>query len=251
MLNPLPDPFDKVELQPLTTENGNPTNSCAVIIDPNHLWQQVGVVSKDYKLIPNRDVIEAAEAIINETGLNFKEHTMLWNGKQFRQRYVLPDLTEEVRVGDPVSLALDIRNSYNGSMSVALEFNLLRLICENGMMVASMLGGIALRHIGDKDFGEEISRASDSINNISHRLNTVMPIFTEMTRKSIDREFIQQFFRDSDLGMTTQSKVFDAIEEDNQWGLYNAATDVLTKQGTFHSEQQNRKITDFFLKGCL
>ncbi len=46
MLNQLPDRFDKVELQPLTTENWNPTNRCAVIIDPDYQWQQVGVVSR-------------------------------------------------------------------------------------------------------------------------------------------------------------------------------------------------------------
>lgn len=242
---PLPNPYAPVELQALVTTNGNETNRCAVVIEQ----QQVGVVSNDYKLVTNRTVIEAAEDIIRETGLQFTEHNQLWNGKQFRQRYILPDLTEEVRVGDPVSIALDIRNSYDGSMSVAIEFNLLRLVCENGLMVSSMLGGITLRHIGDKDFQQEIGQACNRIKNIGQRLHTILPIFGEMTRKKIKRADIQQFFRDSDLGMTTQSRVFDAIAEDNQWGLYNATTEVLTSKGSFHAESQNRKITDYFLMG--
>ncbi len=243
MLNPLPDPFADVELQQLVTTEGSQTNRCAVIIDR----QQAGVVSNDYKLIPNKAVIEAAEDIINETGLQFTEHHQLWNGKQFRQRFILPDFSEEVRVGDAVSVALDVRNSYDGSMAVALEFNLLRLVCTNGLMVSSMLGGITLRHIGEKDFQQEIMKASESIKNIGQRLNTILPIFADMTKKKIKRSDIQQFFRDSDLGMNTQSKVFDCITEDNQWGLYNAVTDVLTEKGTFHAESQNKKVTDYFL----
>ena len=244
-------PFAPVELQPLLTADGDKTNRCAVILDPDGIREQVGVVSNDYKLISNRAVIDAAEEIIRNTDLQFKDHHTMWNGKQFRRRYILPDLVREVQVGDVVALALDIRNSFNGSLTVGIAFNMLRLECENGLICCSLLGGFALKHLGDKNFETELNLASESILNLGQRLDNILPVFSEMTRKGMDRADIQQFFRKTDLPMSSRAKIFDSIVDDSQWAVYNSATELFTQADTFHAENMNRKVSDYFLMGQL
>jgi len=240
-------PFAPVELQPLQRTNGKGSSRQAVVLEPEGEAKEVGIVSQDYRLVKNSEVVQVAEDLLGRTGIPVEEHQTLWNGKKFRQRYLLTQTTGEVKVGDVVACTLDAINSYDGSTTFGLEFNAVRLVCSNGMILSFMLGGFRFKHWGSKDFDRELRAAARQLDRVSNRLHMVLPMLVDLTHKRMRRADIQRFFRETSLPITTQAKVFNGIEDDTAWGVYNAATDVLTKQERFSAENLNRRVSQYFL----
>jgi len=249
MTRPKPalSPFAPVELQTLQTVNGKASSRQAVILDPQGEALEVGIVSPDYKLVNNSEVVQVAEDLLANTGMAFDEHKTLFNGKKFRQRYLLSQASGEVKVGDVVACTLDAVNSYDGSTTFGLEFNAVRLVCSNGMMLSFMLGGFRFKHWGSQNFDREMRVAARQLERVGDRLHMVLPMLTELTRKRMKRADIQRFFAETNLPITTQAKVFNAIEDDTKWGVYNAATSVLTDRKCFSAETLNRRVSQYFL----
>ena len=241
------NPFLPVEMVPLVTPQGQSSSRKAVVFDPKGENLQVGYVSEDYRLVPNSAVAEVAHDVLQKTGFDYEDHQILFDGKRFRQRFVLHEMQGEVKVGDVVKVVVDSINSYDGSTKFGLEFNALRLACENGLMISFMLGGFRFKHWGDRSFDEELKMAARQIGNVGNRLHFLMPQLTEMTRKKVKRADIQKCFKDTDLPLTLQAKVFNAIDEDNQWGLYQAHTNVFTRMESFNGDNYNRKVSRYFL----
>jgi len=244
---PPPSPFAPVELQPLRRTNGDHCSRLAVVLEPEGETKEVGIVSQDYRLVKNSEVVQVAEDLLNRTGVPVEEHKTLWNGKRFRQRYLLSQTTGEVKVGDVVACTLDAVNSYDGSTTFGLEFNAVRLVCSNGMMLSFMLGGFRFKHWGSQNFDREMRVAARQLTRVGDRLHMVLPMLSELTRKRMKRQDIQRFFRETNLPITTQAKIFDGIEDDTAWGIYNSTTDVLTKQERFSAENLNRRVSQYFL----
>lgn len=240
-------PFAPVELQPLRTANGNASSRQAVVLDPNGDAIEAGVVSSDYKLVKNDEVVQVANELLSTSGLAHEDHQTLWNGKKFRQRCLLSQTAGEVKVGDLVACTLDAINSYDGSTTFGLEFNAVRLVCSNGMMLSFLLGGFRFKHWGSQDFNVELRQAADKLARVGDRLHQVLPMLGDLARKRMKRADIQRFFRETDLPITTQAKVFNAIDEDTAWGIYNAATQLLTRQELFSAENLNRRVSQYFL----
>jgi len=207
----------------------------------------VGIVSADYKLVPNSAVAEVANDVLQKTGFDYEDQQILFDGKHFRQRFILHQVEGEVQVGDVVKVVVDSINSYDGSTKFGLEFNALRLACSNGMMVSFMLGGFRFKHWGDRSFDDELKNAALQISDVGDKLHYLMPQLTDMTRKRIKRADIQDSFRDTNLPLNLQAKVFNSIEEDTLWGLYNAYTDVFSRMDSFHGENLNRNISKYFI----
>jgi len=240
-------PFAPVELQPLQHANGNASSRQAVVLDPNGHAVEVGVVSPEYKLVRNSEVVQVAEDLLGRTGIPVEEHQTLWNGRRFRKRYLLTQTTGEVKVGDVVACTLDAVNSYDGSTTFGLEFNAVRLVCSNGMMLSFLLGGFRFKHWESQNFDRELRVAARQLDRVGNRLHMVLPMLVDLTHKRMRRADIQKFFRETNLPITAQAKVFNGIEDDTAWGVYNAATDVLTKQERFSAEKLNRRVSQYFL----
>ncbi|GBE29367.1 MAG TPA: DUF932 domain-containing protein [Bacteroidetes bacterium] len=244
---PPPSPYVPVELQPLQTVNGKASSRQAVILDPQGEATEVGIVSPEYKLVKNSEVVQVAEDLLNSTGMPVENHQTLFNGKKFRQRYLLSQTTGEVKVGDVVAVTLDAVNGYDGSTTFGLEFNAIRLVCSNGMMLSFMLGGFRFKHWGSQNFDREMRVAARQLTRVGDRLHMVLPMLTELTHKRMKRADIQRFFAETNLPITTQAKVFNAIEDDTRWGVYNDATSILTDQKRFSAETLNRRVSQYFL----
>jgi len=245
--NAVTDPFADVVTEPLKLQNGNHSSRYAVILDPDGAHEEVGIVSSDYKLVPNSAVAEVANDVLLKTGFDYEDQHILFDGKHFRQRFILHQVEGEVKVGDIVKVVVDSINSYDGSTKFGLEFNALRLACSNGMMVSFMLGGFRFKHWGDRSFDEELQNAAMQIGDVGNQLHYLMPQLTDMTKKRVKRADIQNSSRETNLPLNLQAKVFNAIEEDTLWGLYNAYTDVFSRMDSFHGENLNRHVSKYFL----
>ena len=161
------DPFTPIAKHPLLTPQGLQSSRYAIVLDPSGEAQEAGIVTEDYNLVENREVVETAERVIHAGSLEATPDKVLFDGRRFRQRWVLPQHTFAVQVGDVVALTLDATNSYDGSTRFGLAFNLQRLVCSNGMIVDQLLGGFRFRHnqshgdVFDKDCLLYTSDAAD------------------------------------------------------------------------------------------
>ena len=242
-------PYLPVVKQPLFTRDGSQSTRMSVILDPEKLAMEVGTVSSDYKLVPNQGVEQAAVDVLDLTGLPNEVSSLYFDGKHFRKRWILPEFSIEPRVGDFVQVAIDAHNSYDGSSTFGLAFNLQRLVCGNGMVVDFQLGGYRFRHYGSESFEQELEAAGARILELTGRLDTILPRLRSLTDTPLNRAETQTVFRDLSIPKTTQAKVYQKIEEDNWWGLYNAFTDVLSHNNTYRSDLQNRQVSRYFLEG--
>jgi len=241
-------PYLPVYMTPLYTREGVPSSRVSVILDPDNLAMEVGTVSADYKLVENRDVEQAAADVLRKTGMPSEVSSLYFDGKHFRKRWVLPDLSIEPRVGDFVQVAIDAHNSYDGSSTFGLAFNLQRLVCGNGMVVDFQLGRYRFRHYGSDSFEQELEIAVDKILGLTGRLETILPRMRGLTDTPLTREDTQAAFHDLSIPKTTQAEVYQKIDEDSWWGLYNAFTDVLSHNNTYRSDLLNRQVSRYFLE---
>ncbi|MCB2212104.1 DUF945 domain-containing protein [bacterium] len=241
------DPFIPVEKIPLMTSDGRPSSRYAVHIGTNGDRQEVGVVSDSYQLIPNHTVHDIALDVLSRTDLSFEDSGHIFDGKRYRHRWILPDLTVEPRVDDFVHLTFDVINSYDGSTTVGVMFNAQRLVCSNGMMLDFMLGGFKFRHINRDDFADELQIAAQKVRRLGEQLEPLSRRLNNLIDVPIVRGDIQGVFRELKLPMSFRAEVFDAIQDDDAWGLLNGFTDVLTRQNTHHADNVNRQVMKYLL----
>ena len=242
-------PYLPVVKAPLYTRDGSQSTRMSVILDPEQLAMEVGTVSADYKLVPNQDVEQAAVDVLERTGIPNEMSSLYFDGKHFRKRWILPDLSIEPRLGDFVQVAVDAHNSYDGSSTFGLAFNLQRLVCGNGMVVDFQLGGYRFRHYGSDSFESELEAAGSRIMELASGLEIIVHKLRSLTDTPLSRAETQTVFSDLSIPKTTQAEVYQKIEEDNWWGLYNAFTNVLSHNNSYRNDLQNRQVSRYFLEG--
>ena len=241
------DPFLPVSKSQLFTSDGTPSSRQSVILQTEEGQIEVGNVSEGYQLVPNEAVYDIALDVLSRSEFAFNDAGQIFDGKRYRQRWILPELTAEPRKGDLVQIAFDLVNSYDGSTTFGLAFNAQRLVCTNGMMLDFWLGGFKFRHYGQDDFAGELDFAANHVRGIAEQLEPLSQKLQHLIETPINREDIQRAFTDLKLPSKLQAEIFLAIEEDSAWGFYNACTGVLTKNETHRSESLNRQVSRYLL----
>jgi hypothetical protein len=243
------DPFVPIAKHPLLTPQGLQSSRYAIVLDPGGQSEEAGIVTEDYNLVANQEVVETAERVIQAGALEVTLGKVLFDGRRFRQRWVLQQHTFDAVPGDTVALTLDAYNSYDGSARFGLAFNLQRLICSNGMTVDQLLGGFRFKHNhshGD-DFDQEVEQAVERLLQLSQHVNMLAPKFQALTQQKFNVAGIQRVFCDLDLPRPLIADAFMAIEGNRAWDVYNGLTHVLTRQESFGAENTNRRVTQYFL----
>ncbi|MBZ0264090.1 DUF945 domain-containing protein [bacterium] len=242
------DPFVPVSSVPLTTPDGRSTSRMAVMIEQDGEQVEAGVVSNSYSLVTNEEVHQIARDVLARADLHFEDGGHIFDGKRYRQRWVLPSLEVMPRVGDFVHITLDALNSYDGSTLFGLAFNAQRLVCSNGMMVDFMLGGFKFKHLGDDQFYQEMEFAASKVMNVADQLEPLSENLKELVETPMRRNDIQRVFSDLKTPKSLMAETYMAIEEDNAWGVLNAFTDVLTRQRTHSADNRNRQLIKYLMQ---
>ena len=241
------DPFLPVAKVPLLTGGGDVSSRCAVVLDPEGEAQEVGVVSADYALVPNQMVHDLAVEVLERSGLATEPVRTLCDGKRYQQSWRMTDVTVAAGLGDVIALTVEAFNSYNGSMNFGLAFNAQRLVCENGMTLDFLLGGFRFRHFGQRDFDQELEGAKDAILGLADKAKLLEPVLAKMVDTPVTRPELQTLYEKLSLGQGLIAQSFLGIEEDTEWGVYNAITDVLTRQESFRAQDLNRQVSRHFM----
>jgi len=237
------DPFLPVRKEQLYTSGNMPSTQYAVMLDD----VEVGHVSENYQLVQNETVHQIALDVLSRSNMGFDDAGFIFDGKRYRQRWVLPDLSVEPVKGDIVQLTFDVINSYDGSTTFGLAFNAQRLVCTNGMMCDFLLGGFKFRHFDNDNFVDELDAAVDTLHNLSNKLEPLGTKIQRLIDQPIDRQAMQKTFTDLKLTDKLKANIFMSVEEDSAWGLYNACTHVLSQAGTHHADNINRQVSRYML----
>ena len=93
-------------------------------------------MSKDYKLVTNKEIINYAEPIVNKRGGKFKEAEIFGNGARSIMKWHFPKEKVKVSKDDILHPEIMIKNSYDGTIGVNVVAGAFRLICSNGMVLS-------------------------------------------------------------------------------------------------------------------
>ena len=207
-------------------------------------WKEVGTVSNNYLLVPNKDVRDMAEEIVYNSGIEFANDKTFFDGKRYVSSYIAKDdAIHEVGVGD-------------GSTSLGFRMMLYRLECLNGMMSNTVLDKYRFRHSLDSDnWQEDLEIVSHKLkaasrgdnNNVHDKIDN----FSRLDTATVSMEGLSdiRFNHIDKLPTSVWGAIVDRFLHklrSSGWNLLNAATDELwhKEKSTVASYNQNAMIVD-------
>jgi hypothetical protein len=248
------DPFTPIQKVPLYTQGGLQSSMYSIVLDPDGESKEVGTVSSEYNLVPNDQVVNIAEELIDMLPGGVFDPIDYFNGKVFRRRYVLEadefGFDVNPSVGDVVKMTLDVLNSYDGSTKFGLAFNMFRLACSNGMIVSQRLGGFRFKHNRqDNDaLMKEIDRARSKMMNVAEFMHNLIPSFHSMIVNDGGLNRVQEVFATLQVSDAIAGKALQYMESTSDWGILNGLTAVYSEEGSgIARDGYNRRAMEFFL----
>ena len=224
-------------------------------------WKEVGVVGKNYLLVENKKVQEAAHQVVDMCDINFEENKTFFNGKNYTLSLMSDHNVGEVAEGDDVALGMQFHNSYDGSRAFGFSMMLYRLACTNGMMTKTFFNSFRFKHEpGNENWEDNLEKAANSINAVANGrgIEQVMSALRKLNNLEVTREVLGDIRHNNltDLPVGLWGSIVDRFTRPNSengtsgWGLLNSATDILwhKERPTVASYDQNAQIVDGLCK---
>lgn len=140
--------FDyKVEQVPFHLPDGTPTRFLANLRTDTK--QVLGVVSEEYQLLQNSELIDSVESLFRQQGYgDFKRKTIVTGGgARVRAVYDFPTLGFKLgKSKNDITFRLKVQNSFDRSLKASFQVGLFRLICSNGLAAPVAAVGMTRRH---------------------------------------------------------------------------------------------------------
>ena len=259
------NPYQEIRKEQLDY-NGIKSSAFAVQrLDEEKGWKEAGVVGQNYMLLPNQDVKNIADDIVDSAAIDFVVDKEFFNGKNYILSYKAKDCLDdgtipEACIGD-LNLGIQFWNSYDGSRSFGFSLMLYRLVCLNGMMSKVFLNNHRFRHApGSDDWNKQLESMVHAIN-FSQEGNCIgLNKMVEGIAKLNDTRITSKKLGDirhnhlKEIPTGVWGEITDRFldpegeyhSETNGWGLLNSATDILwhKEKPTLASYNQNAIITD-------
>ena len=241
-------PYNPIRKVPLNYE-GIESKAFAVqteeVVDGMPEYTEVGVVRKDYLLIPNLEVKELVNSLVEKTGWNWEVQREWSDNKRYVYTLMAKDKTKKLDVGDTVGLGLNAWNSYDGSVAFNLRFLAFRLECLNGMVSNDVFHSFKFKHDKSSEgYDKEIIQAGQMFNKADEKLGDFVNSCNKLltTVNTEDLALIRKKYLPN-IPTSVFGKIMDEylIQDEYKttaWDLTNAATRIL-----WHNESPT--ITDY------
>jgi len=254
------NPYAEIRKVPLDFQ-GIKSSAYSVQIQNKQNWNEVGVVSSKYLLIPNDEVRELADDIVQESTLDWSPLKTFFDGRRYFYGLQCKSIQKDVAKDDPVGIGLGFWNSYDGSTALSFKLFIIRLACTNGMLTKDYFHNFRFKHDKSSEgYEKQFEQAVNIINNCGDKAEDVISRMSNLTRNPLINTYDLKGLRDNIPNIPTGiwGKMVDRyLDEyqsnmDNHWGFLNAATDILwhNEKPTMASFQQNQYITDSLLTNC-
>tara|TARA_Y100000401_G_C8278707_1_gene202244 strand:+ start:101 stop:889 length:789 start_codon:yes stop_codon:yes gene_type:complete len=254
------NPYAEIRKVPLDFQ-GIKSSAYSVQIQNKQNWNEVGVVSSKYLLIPNDEVRELADDIVQESTLDWSPLKTFFDGRRYFYGLQCKSIQKDVAKDDPVGIGLGFWNSYDGSTALSFKLFIIRLACTNGMLTKDYFHNFRFKHDKSSEgYEKQFEQAVSIINNCGDKAEDVIRRMSNLTKNPLINTYDLKGLRDNIPNIPTGiwGKMVDRyLDEyqsnmDNHWGFLNAATDILwhNEKPTMASFQQNQYITDSLLTNC-
>ena len=216
-------------------------------------YKEVGVVRNNYLLIPNVEVKELIDGLVEDTGWEWNVAKEYFDGRKFVYTLMTKDLTKTLDVGDTVGLGLNAWNSYDGSVAFHLRFMAFRLECLNGMMSNNTFFSYKFKHDKNSEgFDKEIEKAGKLFHNADGKLETFANNCNQLLT-SINIDDLSNIRKNyiPNIPVTTFGKIADEFMlkdeyKETAWDFTNAATRILwhNEKPTVADYKNNQYVVD-------
>ena len=184
-------------------------------------------MSKDYKLVTNKEIINYAEPIVNKRGGKFKEAEIFGNGARSIMKWHFPKEKVKVSKDDILHPEIMIKNSYDGTIGVNVVAGAFRLICSNGMVIGITTNSYKNKHsIHNIELNDLENIIEDTIENTKYLFDEEFPKLIESKIQEKDIVNLVKMFP-----IYANEIVIQRLIADNPktyWDLFNVGTNVLS-----------------------
>jgi len=240
-------PFSPIEKNEARTPRGNLTGYGIEIRDPDFEathehqadgWRFVGQVGKNYLLVTNEEAVRVVHDIIERSPFAHTPSKVFFDGKRFVYNTVFPDQRIEGPDESDITLGLQVRNSYNGSMRFQASLYAERLICSNGMTSTTHFSSHQFQHRqNNRGWTQDVEDALAVLEQANDQLTNFVGHLYTLSRMDITHEDLASLRRQDDglgaLPNTRFAEVYDRLITDEApqhpsgYDVLNAATNVL------------------------
>lgn len=242
------NPFFEYERTPVFTEiNGSKLQLPKEVIVNTESLHPVGVVSKNYALIPNIELANIFEDAFQKYEVSNTWDYIQRGGEAWVRRIIFNDdrLTMEVKNDDTIKVGLEIFNSYSGKSSYGARLFGMREICDNGVVWGrENLISFKFTHMSNN---LDVIKKTFEIT-ASDVTESVLPIWKEWVKTKFTIKDMENFLetRDYITSEKNKEKILVKYEEimnrefheETKWAAFNTLTYIST-----HETKATRKDT--------
>ena len=126
--------FFNVELTPVPHPIDNEDTKYRYVMNTD-TSEVLSIVTKDYTLVKNEDLINAITPAIKEHNGKLIEAKLFGDGARTQYKYQFQEHTVTIHGMDRLVPEIVIKNSYDGTIAVTVMAGAFRLVCSNGMVI--------------------------------------------------------------------------------------------------------------------
>ena len=127
----------------------------------------IAVHKPSYRLVKNRDAIEAVEKSLRVSQLDLRDVQVVdqaaYGGCYMRREYTLPKHSVFIGAEDKVAMKVIVENSYNGTSRFNVHIGAFRYVCSNGLVLGESAFTSNRRHTGQIDLEGMVADMANAI----------------------------------------------------------------------------------------
>jgi len=220
---------------------GKETNFKLIVRADNH--NPISCMTKQYKLVPNRLILEAVENAI--AGQNYA----LTDARSFSDARMKLEITmnREITVNGKASYPrVIVRNSYDGTSAVSFSAAIMILVCSNGLMAFRNFTQRTYLHYEKNDIISDIGKSIES--SIALIENKASDMFLPLTRTMAPEQNVS-VIRDLFPGKLHDSFTENFLAHNNRtyWDLLDTSTYLISNvmnRDNEYTHKLEESITD-------
>ena len=188
--------------------------------------QVLSCMTDEYKLVPNSQIVKAAEPILKQHKAKLREAVSLGDGQRSVWKWSLPESLIEISKGDEMNPEVIIKNSYDGSLQVHILSGAFRLVCSNGMIIGNVIEKHNYKHnVGNAN----LDNLEEVILNVIEKTEEEgkrLPLLKDTKLRETHIIKLVELFPSTMSQFITQYLI--ANKPKTYWDLYNVATYINT-----------------------
>ncbi|WP_448510000.1 DUF932 domain-containing protein [Immundisolibacter sp.] len=194
-------------------------NHKAIIRSDNNTL--ISIVNKNYKLVPNKVLIDQLMEQLYRTDQKFEiePHHSFVRDNRMRLQIKFPELTIKDDSPDGMALSLYIHNSYDMSEGIRMYWGAIRAICTNGVVFGQVLAKFYGKHtkgFNIKHLKQSLEKTYSLIPDIQERINVLDSLkvdkdFEKEFQESIGKKIYNNIALENNLNSITQLQLFHLL----------------------------------------